>query len=165
MIYIQHIISSWSKDSRGMPLAALRNQIPQVYDWQVPSNHLVCVQQVFFNEPEFKPEIQSLIILDEPQYQGLSWKFQKDVLEVQLKYVFSWIGSPKRSEYPFKLKIPYEQVGVFKINGRRPAYWAYGRPYTQHIFRIWHTDLANPTEVVNFPNQNDIEIDLLENLF
>ncbi len=126
MIVIQHIITLWSKKSRGMPDAEKRNAVPHkllLPDAPQPLPHVFAHKVIAEEGNDF--QLKQTTLFPEPAQQYWSFQFQQqaDQLEIWFTYSRTEHGAPDRGSYSrllFSLK--QNQTGAFSINGRFSSY-------------------------------------------
>ncbi len=126
MIVIQHIITLWSKKSRGMPDAEIRTAVPHkllLPDAPQPLPHAFAHKVIAEEGNDF--QLNQTTLLPEPAQHYWSFQFQQqaDQLEIWFTYSRTEHGAPDRGSYSrllFSLK--QNQTGAFSINGRFSSY-------------------------------------------
>lgn len=160
MIVVQRIETTWTKISRGMPNAALRNSVPRVME--IPSNSGVS-ENIYVHEikasedSHFKTNHETFGVQDHNKYWSLSFTDQDGVLEVMFTYNYSDHGKPDRGAHRRPLfNLKEGETGVLHINGRFASYS--GQYYKQHFVNVAHvielsSDIFIKSEPVKFVNK------------
>lgn len=134
MIYLQKIITHWTKNSRGIPAAHLRNRAPEQFPVNPSDLKMgIVLQEIVFQEyKNFKPpKIHPAKVINETQLreQNLSFVETEDTIQIGL-----WTN-------PFKMKkvgdLPLHKWGQIKTNRREHALYSGNIHYHKTVFHIF----------------------------
>lgn len=140
MIIIQHIQTQWSKLSRGMPAAQLRQAIAPVFalpdttmlegrDAMILLHHVTA-----YEHSNFTPE-QQVEYLTAGNYWSFDFRQSQYELAVYFKEDCHYHGQPHHAGQPKLLcQLKRNQMAILKINGRFSR--EEGHLYQQHIVNL-----------------------------
>ncbi|MEH6461647.1 hypothetical protein [Chitinimonas sp. JJ19] len=142
MLIIQHIDTCWTKTTRGMPGAGLRNALPEVYRLpdvlsDVPSDGAL-IHRLQRNEwQQFQPHAHTETLPAPDRY----WRFR--IGQHNGEITLSFCYDPADHGLPFRysrsrpiFRLARGQRGIFRINGRFASYS--GQYYRQHTLHFAH---------------------------
>jgi hypothetical protein len=168
MIIVQHIRTRWTKASRGMPGAAVRNTVPRTMPLQpvpdpAPGIHL---HGVSADEADgFELRQKSAIIASGQQfttYWSLRFHQEGASVRVEFRYLMEEHGLPgrERPRHPLFTLAPGE-IGALHINGR--FNYTSVQYYEQHFVNI--ANVHTPSPGLFTDRHPDYFVDMTANLF
>lgn len=135
-VYIQKIVTEWTKQSRGAPHAALRNQVPERCPLEVLEEYeTVVLQEIVFHEHSFtRPIFKKIRKINHNQILQEGFDFQ--FVEMGLAIAFRRDDSHLRKVGILK----FNSWGQVKVNRRIPMEYTWG--YHKIVFNIFHGELS-----------------------
>ena len=165
MIIIQHIQTTWTKQSRGMPGAAIRNAVPRTLELPIVlgASQKIFIHKIVAHEQDnFRLQQKSEISEESDRYWSLSFPEDQDAVQVLFAYSYSQHGQPNRGTFRRPIfKLTAGQWGSMHINGRFTSYS--GQWYRQHFVNIAHVD--NPERNLFLSGKPDFYINKMVHLF
>ena len=143
MILVQEITTIWSKDSRGGPLAATRNAVPETYPLAsfvaLPSQVACLYHTIIFSEAndfaDLKEQLISYMLTQELRFGCVSITPIDEQLQVIYTYDMGCGGAPQRYGLPqLAFSLPPNQWGQILYNGRFPEEYTW--TYRKFVYNI-----------------------------
>ena len=165
MLIIQHLETIWTKKSRGMPEAGIRNAVPRKLEIPVKATRVdgIFIHKVTAREWEdFSLEHKTEIIENDKRYWTLAFRRESDAVQVLFTYDYISHGQPERKDHRTPLfKLVLGEWGSFHINGRFASYS--GQYYTQHFLNIGNIAEFKPDLFLE--SEPKVHINKMDHLF
>lgn len=166
MLVIQHLHTTWTKASRGMPGAGVRNAVPRALPLALPDAAAdeVCLHHVAFDERDaFAARGRTESLQRARSYWSLTIDREGDAFILSFAYDPSRHGLPLRHTVPRRNRLftlARGQTARFHINGRfsYESQW-----YEQHCLNLAH--VAKPDLALFVDRAPDHVVDLNAALF
>jgi hypothetical protein len=158
MILVQEITTVWSKASRGGPLAAIRNAVPETYPlafFAVSPPQVSCLYHTIgFDEAnDFaypKEQLVSYTLTQELRFGCVSISPMGDQVQVIYTYDMGCGGAPQRYGLPqLAFSLPLNQWGQILYNGRFPEEYTW--TYRKYVYNIGVFDRVDKNVFVQLP--------------
>jgi hypothetical protein len=145
MIIVQHIVTVWTKQSRGMPGSKTRASVPKALGFPLssaPGDSILVHKVVFEEQDSFQAHEKAVAAESDNHYWSL-WFERESSIRVRFDYCQLSHGLPVRKPTrQLIFDLAQGDLGSLCINGRFASYS--GQWYMDHVVNIAHVDEPSP---------------------